>query len=88
MKKAPAPSVLTASEIGEFAYCAKAWHLKRCGEKADSPQLAAGETFHHEHGFIVTRAEQFQRTGKRIGWLAVVLLMGLFFLWLLMEKRT
>jgi hypothetical protein len=25
---------IMASEVGDFIYCAKAWHLKRCGEIA------------------------------------------------------
>ena len=41
--------VITASEIGEFVYCAKAWQLKRAGEEADSPALAQGTAFHAKH---------------------------------------
>lgn len=73
--------VITASEIGEFAYCAKAWHLKRCGEQPRSAKLAEGETFHAAHGAALAQSVQMQRVGKMLAWLALLLLIGWLMLW-------
>ena len=75
--------VLSAAEIGEFAYCAKAWYLKRCGETAQGEQLAAGVGFHQQHAARVARASRLQRAGARLALLALVLLIVLMLGWLL-----
>ena len=70
---------ITASEVAEFMFCAKAWQLKREGVEPDSPHLAPGIAFHRQHGKQLTLAKKLQR----VGWVLVVLallLLGLL-LW-------
>lgn len=75
--------VITASEIGEFAYCAKAWYLKRCGEKVESPQLEVGTAFHAQHSAVLAKAVQMKQAGKKMSWLALLLFIGLLLLGLI-----
>ncbi|MCI0387206.1 MAG: hypothetical protein MOB07_00315 [Acidobacteria bacterium] len=72
---------VTASEIGEFVYCAKAWYLKRCGETAESEYLEEGVSFHEKHGAAVSRAEHLNRAGKSLAAIAVLLLVALLLFW-------
>jgi len=55
--------VIRASEIGEYAYCHRAWWLHRvCGiASANRAQLASGVAHHAEHGRSVQRAGAFSR---------------------------
>ncbi len=71
--------VITATEIGEFVYCAKAWQLKRDGAEADSPALAEGTAFHAKHGAGVAQAARLQHAARLLFALAV--LTGLLLLW-------
>ena len=52
-------SDVTASEIGCYAYCAKAWHLehvlKRAPSKGTRRRRAAGVAGHEAHGARVRR---------------------------------
>jgi hypothetical protein len=76
-------TVITAAEIGEYAYCAKAWRLKRDGVAPRGSQLGAGTAFHHQHGEMVTDAAHWERQGRRVAGLAFLLLLLLaFYLWL------
>ncbi|MEO6726187.1 MAG: hypothetical protein ABIU20_00745 [Blastocatellia bacterium] len=77
--------IITASEIGEFAYCQKAWHLKRCGEVADSPHLETGTAFHAMHEASVSQAGRLNRAGKKLGVVALVLLVVIAFIWVVTE---
>lgn len=79
MSKRRPPTIITASEVGEFMFCAKAWQLKREGNEPDSPHLEAGVTFHRQHGQQLT----FARTLQRVGWalIALALLFLLVLLW-------
>ena len=70
-------TVITASEIGEYAYCAKAWQLKRSGVTPRGEQLGAGTAFHQQHGELVTDAAQWERQGRRVAALAFLLLLVL-----------
>ena len=73
--------VISASEVGEYAYCAKAWYLKRCGAEAEGEQLAAGTAFHTRHGTEVARAARLKRASTALALLAVLLLIALCGLW-------
>lgn len=75
--------VITASEIGEFVYCAKAWQLKRAGVEADSPALAEGTAFHTNHGAGVSQAARLQRLARMILLLALAGLIALSLFWLM-----
>ena len=74
--------VISASEIAEFAYCAKAWHLKRCGEEAQGEHLAEGMAFHARHAAGVSQAKRLKRVGVLLVWLALLLLAVLLWQWL------
>lgn len=71
---------ITASEIGEFTYCQKAWYLKRCGEVAQGQHLETGTTFHATHEAGVSRAARLNRAGKKLGVVALVLLVVMAFI--------
>ena len=72
--------IITASEIGEFAYCPKAWYLKRCGEFAQSPHLEKGVAFHGAHEAGVSQATRLNRAGKRLGMIALILFVVMAFI--------
>jgi CRISPR/Cas system-associated exonuclease Cas4 (RecB family) len=57
---------ITASEIGEFAYCPKAWYLKRCREVAQSPRLDDGVAFHETHEAGVSQSVRLNLTGMNL----------------------
>lgn len=71
--------LITASEVGEFVFCAKAWQLKREGHEPDSPHLAAGTAFHQQHGNQLTFARKLQRAAWVL--VGVALLVLLVLLW-------
>jgi hypothetical protein len=54
--------VISASEIGQFTYCANAWYLQRCGHEPDSPLLEVGTQLHHDHGKTL---QKLDRRGRR-----------------------
>ena len=61
---APRTRRVTASQVGQYAFCARAWWLatieKR--EPVHQARLDAGQTAHERHGWDVTLA----RTSKRL----------------------
>ena len=70
---------LTASEVAEFMFCAKAWQLQREGVEADSPHLEPGTAFHRQHGRQISFATRL----RQVGWIGVVLalLLLIILLW-------
>ena len=72
-------TMITASEVAEFMFCAKAWQLKREGNEPDSPHLETGTAFHRKHG----RQLSFASKLRRAGWVLVglVLLLLVLLLW-------
>ena len=77
--------IITASEIGDFAYCQRAWYLKRCGEVAQGQHLETGTAFHATHEAGVSQAARLNRAGKRLGLMALILLIVIAFIWLVTE---
>ena len=75
--------VISASEVGDFVYCAKAWHLKRTGAEAEGPALAAGTAFHTKHGAGVSQAARLQRWARLLLLLAIVWLIGMILFWVI-----
>jgi hypothetical protein len=59
----PSNHVLRASEIGEYAFCHRAWWLHRVQglESENRAQMEAGVVHHAEHGNAVQRADVWQR---------------------------
>nr|WP_294512670.1 hypothetical protein [uncultured Rhodopila sp.] len=50
---------VSASEIGSYVFCRRAWHLDRCGVPTTlEPERAAGVAFHERHGRQVRIASQ------------------------------
>src|SRR5262245_1824889 len=70
-KKLP---MITASEVAEFIFCAKAWQLKRIGEVAESVHLAPGKEFHERHNAWLSFASLLRRVGLAAALLACLLL--------------
>jgi hypothetical protein len=68
-------SVITASEIGAFVYCAKAWYLQRCGNEAQREFLEEGAAFHQKHGARVSLARRLDRIGRLLVLTALMLLL-------------
>jgi hypothetical protein len=75
--------IVRASEIAEYAYCARAWWFGRVKgyRSANVRALQRGTAQHRAHGRVVVRYH-------RLRWLAVVLLglaAALLFVWLLLS---
>jgi hypothetical protein len=67
--------IITASEIGAFVYCAKAWDLQRCGDEAQGEFLEEGAAFHQRHAAGISLAERLDRIGKSLALIALMLLL-------------
>ena len=63
--------MITASEVGEYVYCAKAWKLKLDGIRPESPRLEAGIAYHREHQSGVHRAQRLRGLGLAFAWIAL-----------------
>jgi hypothetical protein len=75
MPKRQRQPVITATEVAEFMFCAKAWQLKREGNEPDSSHLEPGVAFHRRHGKRLTFAQKLQRAGWGLVVLALLLLL-------------
>jgi len=74
-------TVIRASEIGQYDFCAKAWWLGSIEgvQPSNIHELQAGTTAHEQHGRQVRRASQLQMIA--IGLVAlgvIVLVLALF----------
>lgn len=81
-----ASQVIRASELGEYAYCARAWWLGRvlgyCPANLD--RMAAGEEVHVQHGQKVVSYHRLQRWAYVLLALALVAITA--FLWLALRS--
>jgi hypothetical protein len=75
MRRSDRSSLITAAEIGDFVYCAKAWYLKRCGDEARGELLDDGIEFHRKHGAGVSLANRLERAAKLLFLTALILLL-------------
>lgn len=75
-----ADQVIRASELGEYAYCARAWWLGRVlgYRPANLERIAAGEAAHVRHGQKVVSSRRLQRWAYAL--LALAVLAGALFL--------
>jgi hypothetical protein len=73
--------MLTASEVGEYVFCAKAWKLRVEGKRPESPRLQAGTTYHQEHQSALHLAQRIGSVGKWATWLALAMAV----IWLVIE---
>jgi len=60
---------VSASEIGTYLYCRRAWWYGRQGRQGTSPALDSGLAWHHRHGRQVLISD-----GLRLaGWILILL---------------
>jgi CRISPR/Cas system-associated exonuclease Cas4 (RecB family) len=64
---------VSASEIGEYVYCKRAWYLRSKGLLETTPQMQRGIMKHHQ---VFLRIE-FMATGRKIAF--ILLSLGLIF---------
>ena len=67
------PPVISASEIGRYVYCARAWWLQRVvgHEPTNIEALERGNRSHQDLGRLVARASRY---ASLAGWLVVIAL--------------
>jgi CRISPR/Cas system-associated exonuclease Cas4 (RecB family) len=77
--------VIRASEIGQYAYCARAWWLGRVLGYHSSHQEAmdAGTAAHERHGRAVVSYHRLRRAGGLL--LAIALVAAVALIWLLLR---
>jgi len=73
--------IITAAEVGDFVFCAKAWHLKRGGAKPQNPRLDPGIAFHEEHRDRLMRGELLRGAGVICAVIALIV-----FIYLILTK--
>jgi CRISPR/Cas system-associated exonuclease Cas4 (RecB family) len=81
-----ADDILRASELGQYAYCARAWWLARVRglRSANVAELEAGRDRHRAHGRAVQRLHSTRRLA-----LSLLLLAGIALgVWLVLTLAT
>jgi hypothetical protein len=76
--------LIRASEIGEYAFCARAWRLRVEGVEAGrtaGAARAAGTAWHLKHGRGVERARRLRGVATLATVLAALLALVIFALW-------
>ncbi len=73
--------IISASEVGEYVFCAKAWRLKRDGAIPQSLHLDSGSVFHQEHGRQVSRSNSLRKTAVICALIALLLFICLLLIW-------
>lgn len=81
MAKAQDP-IIRASEIGQYAYCARAWWLGRVKgyRSTNEAAMRVGTQAHHDHGHAVERYHRLRRLALALILAATLVLAA----WLLM----
>jgi hypothetical protein len=75
-------TVIRASDIGLYVFCARAWRLKADGhESQNRAEMATGSEAHRAHGAAVANSQRLRRLSLILFGLAIVLL-GL---WLVLQ---
>lgn len=68
-------AVIRASEIGQWVYCQRAWHLARQGhENRNVAALRAGTVAHERHARVVASAQRTRTLALILLLLAVLVL--------------
>ena len=83
MKNNRHPHMLTASEVGEYVFCAKAWKLKRQGIQPRSSRLKEGTAHHVSHQTGVYWSRRLRAWGR----LLIALLITGLIVWLLARLK-
>lgn len=77
-ERSPTPSpYLTASQVGEYVFCHRAWwlHHVRGHAPADSARLSRGRSAHATHGALVRWARILRRSAALFVLIALVWLL-------------
>lgn len=75
---------ISASEIGEYLFCHRAWWLRHHGAKTANVEiLDQGASEHEVLTLAVAQVEQASQTGKWLLWIGAALLILLIFVKLL-----
>jgi hypothetical protein len=73
----PEDEIISASEIGQWTYCNRAWYLARTGAaNRNVRDLARGERVHAHHGRRFALASVLVRAGVLLLLLAALLLVA------------
>ena len=77
------PQFISASEIGEYVYCARVWRLRRDGYEPTSGReaLAAGTRWHTGHGLSVVRVQRLRMVSTVSLLLASMLVLVIILRW-------
>jgi len=68
---------ISASEIGQWTYCNRAWYLARAGEtNRNTAALARGEAQHQRHSRTVARSGTLRWLALALIALAILLLLA------------
>ena len=83
MEKSDRRDFVRASAMGEYAFCARAWWLRREGFKPTrgGEARAAGTRWHEAHGRAVGRARRLRVVSAVCAGLALALAATLLLLW-------
>lgn len=75
----PSPSVIRASEIGQWIYCQRAWWLNRQGyANQNQSHLEAGIVAHEQHARDVAKAHVTREIARYLLVLSFLLLIAVF----------
>jgi len=81
MQKTTKNDIISASEISQFMYCSKAWHLQKQGFKPQSPYLKPGTQKHIQLGHTIDtvnlhikKARQQTAIGVTLLFISIILL--------------
>jgi hypothetical protein len=73
-KRQEESTIISASEVAEYVFCAKAWSLKRDGAVPQSPYIESGVVFHDKHRVQVSRSIFLHRAALFCVSIAIILL--------------
>jgi hypothetical protein len=83
MDKSERRSMIRASGMGEYAFCARAWWLRRMGQEPTRGAEAreAGRRWHERHGTRVERARRLKLASALFIYLALAVAVLILLLW-------
>lgn len=65
---------ISASEVGAYLFCARAWWYRRQGVKSNNQaELVAGLTWHQRHGRQTLLADLLRALAWLLVWVALIL---------------
>ena len=65
--------VLSASEIGQYTYCAMSWYLQKCGYTPQSPKIEQGALLHKSLGEGIDAMNYAYKRSRRYGAIGILL---------------